>query len=327
MHFFQSFQCYYQRTGCSTLAHCMPCVVFADLVARHKLKSNLSAVAAALSYVEAAPCDTNASSLLRCVSCFRISHCLLIDWTHGIHDLLHRILRIYIAVDILIAFTADILITELERIHAQFFCHHIHQRLAECICLRRTVASVSGTKCMVYVGYTNQTCYVRYIVREEGETCRFGHNVVTAPGVSAVVHTDIKLSCQNLSVIIASQTAVGVCRAAFAAEVLMLFIGHGQGYRLAGNYGTSCTQCDIACVGRPSEACAGRVHDNSVFILRNTEAVTKTSDGRVYTLGFTLNGQQTIIAPVRLKYTTLDGKMRLTGGGEASFYYVRCFVD
>mgnify|MGYP007003597670 CR=1 FL=1 len=41
-------------------------------------------------------------------------------------------------------------------------------------------------------------CYVRYIVREEGETCRFGHNVVTAPGVSAVIHTDIKLSSQDL---------------------------------------------------------------------------------------------------------------------------------
>ena len=119
-------QGHHKRTGGCALSHGVPGVVLSDLSSGHKLDGNLSAVAAALGYVEAAPCKADASALLGRVGSLGIRHCLLIDRAHGVHDLLHGILRVNVAVDIGLAFTADILIAELERIHSQLLGHHVH---------------------------------------------------------------------------------------------------------------------------------------------------------------------------------------------------------
>ena len=217
-------------------------------------------------------------------------------------------------------FPRDVDPTEFEGINARFFCQHIDERFTAGIRLGRTVGTIGGTEGMVGVGNAGQTSHMGDIIGEEGEARRFGHHVVAAPGVCAVVQTDIKLTGGDVPILVAAQAAVGVGRAAFAGEMLVFFIRHGQSHRGLHNDSCRAGQAQVARVGGPTEGSAGGVHDDTHFFFGNAQRVTNTRQSRIHALGFALEGEHAVFVKVGLNRIAFDGQMGLTGGVEATFH-------
>ncbi len=208
----QCFQGVLQGTDVAALAYILPGVVFHELAVFTKFYGNGSGVCRSVCYVISAPGKAYASSLFRGV--FRLgffNRCVIVR-LHGLHDLFHRIVDELVAVHVGLAFPGDVSPSDLKWIQAGFFRQHIHDGFRSRIGLRRAVASIGCSVGMVGGAGSGKARHVRYIVWEEHESCRSAEDVVAQLVVGAVVEAQIPLCCDELAVLVAGQTGVGVGR-------------------------------------------------------------------------------------------------------------------
>ena len=142
-----------------------------------------------------------------------------------------------------------------------------------------------------------------------------------------MVEAEIELGRRDLAVLVAGESAVGVAGAALAGEVLVFLIAHGEGYRCVHNYAGGAGECEVARVGGPAEAGAGRVHNDAHLGGRHAEALADTGDGRINALGFALERKEAVLVEVGLNCVAFDGKVRLARGVEAALDAVSGFID
>ena len=324
---FEGFQRDHQGADVAALSEFLIGVVLCDGAVRIKLKSRSGFVGLAFGDVEAAPGHADAAAFGRRVFGFGVLDRFFINRLEDLHHIFHRVLTEGVAVDVRVARAADVAPAELERIDTGLLCEHVHEVFAERVGLRRTVAAIGGAEVVVRVRYAAEAGHVGNVVREEREAGLLCKAVVAAPGVGAVVESEVKLGGRDLAVLIAGESAVGVAGAAFAGEMLVFFIAHGERHRALHYDCGSARQAEVASVGRPAEAGAGRVHDDTHLVDRMADGVADAADRGIDALGLALERQIIVFVKVGFDRIALDGEVRLARRVETAFHAVSGLVD
>ena len=181
---------------------------------------------------------------------------------------------------------------------------------------------------MVGAGNPGQTQTVRNIVREKHKLSRSCNQIVSQLIVGAVIHAAVPFRADDFSIFITGQSAVGVGGSAFPGQGHKLGIGDGKGYRhiVAGQTGDGCHGVSSR-RDSPAKGRAGGVLYNTDFFRGKSGGFGNVPNIGVDLHCFTVDGQQTVVAPVSLNRVALNGHMRFSGRIKRAFHHIRRLVD